>query len=74
MCVNAKIVNVVYCMCISENTIIRSNGWPASSVEVFSTSRNWRENDGASEKNVNILITHCCTCFQYAVLRNGSRN
>lgn len=48
MCENAKIVNVVYCMCISENTIIRSNGWPASSVEVFSTSRNWRENDGAS--------------------------
>lgn len=60
MCVNAKIVNVVYCMCISENTIIRSNGWPASSVEVFSTSRNWRENDGASEKK--------CEYINYSLL------
>lgn len=69
----------VFCMCISENTIICRNGWPASLVELlfFLSSElniHGRKKDETmwQEKKCE-YINYCCTCFQYAVLRNGAR-
>lgn len=75
--VNVKMLNVVYCMCISENTIIVCNGWLASLVKVFHPSQKlvrkcnekWRER--APKKNNKAYINYSCTCFQCAVFRNS---